>query len=683
LNNNIDHEEIPDLERELLSREDEAIQEPIKKPIISMIWTVLFILVLSIISVGCYEPLKNYVISEEKTAKDYFESDDFLYTLIGFTNYLEQSMINENASYYSHYQDNTSLKFYVINKDTKKVTSNIDNVSANNLDTLIEDSQFYLKINFNEKDDISVQEVSDKTFNKEAFVSSLKANENAITSSEILYIIPKTLSPSNDFIINNITSYSLSSYIILILIIGGVSILILCIIAFSIPYSYQKRVSLCYFYNKMFLEFKVLVGFAFLGACVLLITLITEYYNSQALIDMIFYATAYFYAIGITITFIIYQLIYLNIVYIKFIYYSGFQAGFIQNSLIGKMTSHVIMHTKNLILSLLRIDFKKDYYRKLLLLLGINLFALMIIGISWPFGFVLAIAYSILLFNFLLKILNKIKMLTDSTSTLAAGAFDGVLDEDMGLLKPLAENLNHIKDGFRAAVDKEIKSQNMKTELISSVSHDLKTPLTSIITYIDLLKDETLNTEKQKEYINVLDKKSKRLKVLIEDLFEVSKATSGNIELRLETIDVVSLLKQTLGELQEKISASGLHIKTSFPDHKITCHLDGQRSYRIFENLISNISKYSLPHSRVYISIEEDARTVRITFKNISAYEMNFDVCEITERFTRGDKARHTDGSGLGLAIAKGLTELQDGTLDVYVDGDLFKVILAFHKISV
>ena len=246
-------------------------------------------------------------------------------------------------------------------------------------------------------------------------------------------------------------------------------------------------------------------------------------------------------------------------------------------------------------------------------------------------------------------------------------------------LSPIIDELAIIDEGFQNAVNKEFVSQRMKTELISNVSHDLKTPLTSIINYVDLLKDTQLSQAKQQEYVQILEQKSQRLKILIEDLFEASKTASGNIELVKEKIDLVALLKQTLGEMDEKISGSTLKFKNNFPEQKAICELDGRRTYRIFENLIGNILKYSAPQSRVYIDCQVDEE-ITLTFKNISAYEMNFTVEEIMERFKRGDESRHTEGSGLGLAIAKNLTELQGGQFEIYIDGDLFKVVIKFKS---
>lgn len=220
----------------------------------------------------------------------------------------------------------------------------------------------------------------------------------------------------------------------------------------------------------------------------------------------------------------------------------------------------------------------------------------------------------------------------------------------------------------------------MKTELISNVSHDLKTPLTSIISYTDLLKNEDITKEQQKEYIEILDKKSKRLQTLIEDLFEASKASSGDINFNIDDVDIVSLVKQTLVELDDKIKEQSLIIKSNMPNDKLILRLDSQRTFRVFENIIVNITKYALENSRVYIDIIDFEDKVEISFRNISKEEIDFTSTEITERFVRGDKSRNTEGSGLGLSIAKSFVELQGGKFDIIIDGDLFKVIIIFDK---
>ena len=244
-----------------------------------------------------------------------------------------------------------------------------------------------------------------------------------------------------------------------------------------------------------------------------------------------------------------------------------------------------------------------------------------------------------------------------------------------------AENINNLSGGLDKAIDEKFKSERMKTELITNVSHDLKTPLTSIINYVDLIKKEDdIQPEYLKDYVDVLDNKSKRLKTLIEDLFEASKASSGNIELNIEKLDLNQLLRQSIGENEKKLSNSDLNLKVNIPKEPVYINCDGRRMYRVFENLLINIAKYSLSNTRVYIDMKEDGDTVYISMKNISAYELNFEACEIIERFKRGDLARNTEGSGLGLAIARDLVELQDGKFDVEIDGDLFKVELVFTK---
>lgn len=220
----------------------------------------------------------------------------------------------------------------------------------------------------------------------------------------------------------------------------------------------------------------------------------------------------------------------------------------------------------------------------------------------------------------------------------------------------------------------------MKNELISNVSHDLKTPLTCIKNYIVLLQDDTLSSNTRQEYINSLNQYVNRLTSLIEDLFEVSKANSGNIKLNLINLNIVALLEQTFTENKEVLESKNLTTIKNYANNEIKLNLDGDKTYRIFENLFTNISKYAMANSRVYLEIKETDDEVIIEFKNISATQMNFSAEEIVERFVRGDKSRHEAGSGLGLAIAKSFTEIQNGKFEIEIDGDLFKVIITFKK---
>ncbi|MBP3909457.1 MAG: sensor histidine kinase [Turicibacter sp.] len=270
--------------------------------------------------------------------------------------------------------------------------------------------------------------------------------------------------------------------------------------------------------------------------------------------------------------------------------------------------------------------------------------------------------------------------LFEMTEQLAEGNLEVEIDEDLGIFNAFKEEVMHIQGGFKKAVEAEVRSQRMKTDLIANVSHDLKTPLTSIITYTDLLKDEDLDKEKRAQYLETLDQKAQRLKVLIEDLFEMSKASSGNITMNLQEVELTSLMKQTLLELEDKIEEANLMIRSNFPEHKVLLMLDSERTFRVFDNLILNMTKYAMSGTRAYIDIVDLEQSVQIIFRNMSAEEINVNGDELTERFVRGDQARHTEGSGLGLAIAKSFVELQGGTLDIHIDGDLFKVILTFNK---
>ena len=244
--------------------------------------------------------------------------------------------------------------------------------------------------------------------------------------------------------------------------------------------------------------------------------------------------------------------------------------------------------------------------------------------------------------------------------------------------RQMAAAVNDLGDGLRHALQEQMKSERMKADLITNVSHDLKTPLTSIINYVDLLKREELHNEKANEYLEVLDQKSQRLKQLTEDLVEASRASSGNVVLDIRRIDVKELLMQTSGEFVERFEARGLQLVENFPQNPQYVDADGRRLWRIIENLFRNVEKYAMPHTRVYLDLINDGDRVAFSLKNISENPLNISPEELTERFTRGDESRSTEGSGLGLSIAKDLTEIQQGTFEIYLDGDLFKVTVSF-----
>ena len=292
----------------------------------------------------------------------------------------------------------------------------------------------------------------------------------------------------------------------------------------------------------------------------------------------------------------------------------------------------------------------------------------------------LSIALSVISIFIIKDKVNKIETIRNGIDKIKNGNIEHKIEIKKDLLfDDIVKDINEIGKTINIAVEERLKSERMKNELITNVSHDLKTPLTAIINYISLMKKEDIQPKHLKDYVQVLDKRSQRLKILIEDLFEASKIGSNNIELNLEENDINQLLTQTLVEMEDYINESKLDFIVNTPNKEVYILADGKKTFRVFENIISNILKYSLEKTRVYIDLVESDKKVHISFKNISKYQLNFDPDEITERFTRGDLSRNTEGSGLGLAIAKGLVQAQGGELKVDIIGDLFVVNIDFN----
>ena len=280
--------------------------------------------------------------------------------------------------------------------------------------------------------------------------------------------------------------------------------------------------------------------------------------------------------------------------------------------------------------------------------------------------------------------LLSMKQLLEAGQRIAKGELDCKVDTSKlrGPFKEHGEDLNSITDGMNRAVGERMKSERFRTELITNVSHDIKTPLTSIINYVDLLEKEQPENEKMREYLEVLDRQSAKLKKLIDDLLEASKASSGSLSVNLTECELGILLDQMAGEYSEKLSAAGLELILTKPEESVKIMADGRHMWRIFDNLLNNICKYAQRGTRVYLDLTADALKATVTFRNISATRLNISGDELTERFVRGDSSRNTEGSGLGLSIAQSLAQLQKGALDITVDGDLFKVVLRFDRIK-
>lgn len=415
--------------------------------------------------------------------------------------------------------------------------------------------------------------------------------------------------------------------------------------------------------------------------------------------DPYYYDVVYSIVFSILYLFIVFMLIYISGKQIKSI---KSKDDIINQSLIIKiflLSKKTIKNTsekrKDVINKLLKSNQNMPLIKRVMIIVGIGIVVNTIISFisiflvanfEW-FGVMIAIVLiNVVLVGLAYLIIKKLAYLSDiieGAENIKNGNLSYKIEvKDNDNFTTLAQNINNIGEGLENSIDKQLRSERMKSELITNVSHDLKTPLTSIINYIDLIKDEkNIQPEYINDYVNVLDSKSKRLKSLIEDLFEASKASSGNIELNIERIEFDQLIRQAIGEVEERLLQSNLDIKLNIPKEKIHINADGKRLYRVLENLLSNIAKYSLSNTRVYIDVTTEDQKVKLVMKNISSYELNFDAEEIVERFKRGDESRNTEGSGLGLAIAKDLVNIQGGNFDIDIDGDLFKVTIEFFTV--
>lgn len=324
--------------------------------------------------------------------------------------------------------------------------------------------------------------------------------------------------------------------------------------------------------------------------------------------------------------------------------------------------------------------------------IGKQTFAMLIVFYLGGFGLMVGFqgaeyfAFYVFLFTFILiptlyvflRRMGYLNKIMKQTADMAEGRLtSGIEIRGKSPLAEHAKNLNALQNGVRKSVTEQAKSERLKTELITNVSHDLRTPLTSIITYTDLLKNPDLTPEEHAKYVEILDRKADRLKVLIEDLFEVSKMTSGNVELLKQKVDIAQLLQQITGERKEDFTAAGLDLRVSIQNQPLFASVDGQKLWRVLDNLMNNTLNYSLIGTRVYATLSEQNGVAKITMKNVSKYELAEDTMELSERFKRADLARHTEGSGLGLAIAQSIIELHGGKMEIEADGDLFKVTIS------
>lgn len=319
-------------------------------------------------------------------------------------------------------------------------------------------------------------------------------------------------------------------------------------------------------------------------------------------------------------------------------------------------------------------------WKTILIVVAIMLFELIIFSYDWGYYWPTVWVFNAVLGVAVILIAIILKQIKNGTEEIAKGNIYKKINTKYMFLdfKDHAENINNINDGIAKAVEERMKSERFKTELITNVSHDIKTPLTSIINYVDLLEKEEINNETAKDYVAVLSRQSARLKKLIEDLLEASKASTGNISVNPSQFELGILLTQALGEYEERFAKNNLQIVLNKTDEMLLVMADNRHMWRVFDNLLNNIAKYAQPGTRVYINANRRNKMAEISFRNISKDPLNISGDELMERFVRGDSSRNTEGSGLGLSIAKSLTEVQKGKLDIQIDGDLFKIRLAF-----
>lgn len=623
---------------------------------------------------------------EELYLKEQIDSDIYVYeerfenNLNNMQYYVFQKVVNEN----------NDEEINVISNNNELEILNKENLDDEELNSLEDEYDFYIVMNYNSQGNLSISKINGA--DKLIINSNILKNENTYNGVSYLNPIKDTTFiygiKDRESILSNYYYYSeyvYWDYIAIVLIIASALVLFSSLV---IPYKFTNK--LIGIKSIIKINFEVLligftslmIGFYVLGAQIAVGTIKDTLISALQNIYVNYTFNAIIIGIINLLWWIVgFYILFNSMIYIKFIFNKGFFKFIKENTFIAKVYRFI----KRVINSCIKnIDIREKNTKKLIIIIGINIVILSTIFFFGFFGIFAIIIYSIFLFIILKKYINDINIkynkLLKSTNAIAQGELSVEINEDLGVLNPLKEEVEKIQKGFKKAVEKEIKSEKMKTELISNVSHDLKTPLTSIITYVDLLKDDSLSDEKKKQYLDVLDRKSQSLQYLIEDLFEISKVNSKNISLNLSDVDLVYLMKQTLLELDYKIKETNLKIKTTYNKNNIICRLDGQRTFRVFENLITNIIKYSLDGSRVYINIFESDKDIEITLKNIAKEEIDFNSKDIMERFVRGDKSRNAEGSGLGLAIAKSFIEVQGGTFDIVLDGDLFKVIIKLNK---
>ena len=630
-----------------------------------------------------YKPIGGRPLSE-------FVTDDITYE--DLCGYLAQTIDSLSYNYYQYRQfqnlykvDNTNMRYYIVTNNGKNrnvysnMPQNTDDQQAQEYVKQIGKYIIYDARNLSYDTNIGMQE--------DELTNMLNEYEYAYSDNYQVIIGLDTSYPVNDsFSVGEDNFYTIIPWMepLLIAIVVCICIMWLCFVYRTIVTGRTEKNSAIKlnWFDGINTECSVLIAVILCGASICITGLVTSwfYYSGLDKTIILFSVT-----IGVFIFHLFFMFFYLSLV--RRIKAKSLR----KNSLIykvaikgGRYIGKFFRSLKKIFLNLC--DNGKISTRTWVpygIFLLINFF-LLFLGMA---GLVIAIIFDFIVGGYLFDENKAKQRIVDGVGIIKNGDMSYQIETvDMhGDILEMATAVNTLGDAIRSAVETSMKDERLKADLITNVSHDIKTPLTSIINYVDLIKRENIKDEKIKGYIAILDAKSQRLKHLTEDLVEASKISSGNITLQLVRMNFIELLYQTTGEFTENFNNRGLRVIMNVPDHPVVIQADSRRMWRIIENLFRNIEKYAMENTRIYIDMLEEntqnGKLVHLSVKNISKQPLNINADDLTERFIRGDIARSTEGSGLGLSIAKNLTQLQNGNFEIYLDGDLFKVMLTFPEL--
>ena len=635
-----------------------------------------------IIVSSTYIYMKNELGYVENESNSYVETEEFGYNYLNKLiseistikhertyNYVQ---IEDNLYYrYNDLSDNSSyIKYAIKDKESNKVFTNIqfskyeefkDTISANEYYWCYEDNNIYTNLETINANNAKYKRIQSSN------------GLNIFNGYEVYTYLDKTAFEYS-------TPYAIMNYIFELFgnnepkaeeIIPAcciVLIILLVYLLWSIGHKNKNEGISLNSIDKFPYEVLVIIGITGIGICLAILD--TVLYNNNLSINLLSSTIQILYFISYGLLAII------TITTIKRIKARQFWHSFLVYKIYKKIKEWTLAKT-------IKVLDKTDTQKKIIIYYIIFIIISSILGLTFftGIGFILLIIFWIWVLYKILEYIKKLNEIKKALKEIYDGNKSVYIDIEnlTGSLKELAIYINDVSSGFSNAVEESLKSERLKAELITNVSHDIKTPLTSIINYVDLIKQENIQDEKIKEYIEVLDKKSQRLKKLTEDLIEASKVSSGNVQINEEEINLKELLKQVIGEFEDNFKDKKLKLELDLPKEDMKIKADNRYMYRIIENLFGNISKYSMKNTRVYITMINTSKKIKIEMKNVSKEKLNISAEELTQRFVRGDKSRYTEGSGLGLSIAKSLTELQNGTFEIQIDGDLFKVTLEWN----